>query len=211
MTAPRTVRLCVALLSIAVGGILAASATATSGSEASLPTLNHEVLTAVNTFRSLHGLGQLRESRALDRSARVHSLEMGKVGYFAHPSADGTVFWRADPALLRRAQLPVLVGRREPALVVAERHRGRRAEAVDREPRASPEPARREWREIGVSAVHVVRAPGIFGAARDDHHHGLRRPTLAAGPPSKAEAVPRGAGSAARRAPRSRGRAAARG
>ena len=48
----------------------------------------------MNRFRVAHGLVPLRESAALDRSARQHSLEMGRLGYFDHSSADGTVFWR---------------------------------------------------------------------------------------------------------------------
>ena len=166
MTAPRTVRLCVALLAIAACGILTASATATSGSEASLPTLNHEVLTAVNTFRALHGLGQLKESRALDRSARAHSVEMGKVGYFAHPSADGTVFWRRiRHYYAARGYSYWSVGENllwsSPSVTAA----GAMKMWI-----ASPEHLRNlltaRWREIGVSAVRVVNAPGIFGGRR---------------------------------------------
>jgi uncharacterized protein YkwD len=166
MTAPRKVRLFVALVAIAAGGILAASATATSGSGTSLPTLNNEVLTAVNTFRALHGLGQLRESPALDRSARVHSLEMGKVGYFAHPSADGTVFWRRIRHYYgARGHSYWSVGENllwsSPSVSAA----GAMKLWI-----ASPEHLRNlltvRWREIGVSAVRVVHAPGIFGGRR---------------------------------------------
>jgi uncharacterized protein YkwD len=154
------------LLAIAAGGILAASATATSRSETSLPTLNHEVLTAVNTLRALHGLGQLRESRALDRSARAHSLEMGKVGYFGHSSADGTVFWRRIRHYYgRRSYSYWSVGENllwsSPSVSAA---------AAMKMWIASPEHLRNmltaRWREIGVSAVRVVRAPGIFGGRR---------------------------------------------
>jgi uncharacterized protein YkwD len=74
--------------------LLADSALATSRSEKSLTTLNHQVLAAVNRFRVAHGLVALRESGALDRSARQHSLEMGQLGYFAHSSPDGTAFWK---------------------------------------------------------------------------------------------------------------------
>ncbi len=59
-----------------------------------MQTLNRQILAAVNTFRVAHGLVPLRESTSLDRSARQHSLEMGKLGYFGHSSADGTIFWR---------------------------------------------------------------------------------------------------------------------
>ena len=82
------------------------------------------MLAAVNSFRVAHGLAALRESAALDRSARQHSLEMGRVGYFATSSADGTAFWKRIRRYYSAQGLRVLVGRREPALGVAGRERG---------------------------------------------------------------------------------------
>ena len=94
VNAKRALRFALALAALVVAALLADSALATSRSERNLQTLNHQVLAAVNKFRVAHGLVALQESAALDRSARQHSLEMGRVGYFAHSSADGTVFWR---------------------------------------------------------------------------------------------------------------------
>jgi len=155
-----------AVLALAAAGLLAASALATGRSERSLKTMNHQVLAAVNTFRVAHGLVPLHESSALDRSARQHSLEMGRVGYFGHSSADGASFWRrirhyygarnysywsvgenllwAAPAVSAGGALKLWI--------------------------ASPEHLRNlltpQWRQLGVSAVRVVGAPGVF--------HGLR-------------------------------------
>ena len=166
MKPPSTIRVCLALLAVAASGILAASATATSGSEASLPTLSHEVLNAVNTFRAAHGLGRLRESRALDRAARAHSLEMGRVGYFGHSSADGTAFWRRIRHFYGARNRPYWsVGENllwsSPSVSAA----GAMTMWI-----ASPEHLRNmltpKWRDIGVSAVRVVDAPGVFGGRR---------------------------------------------
>ena len=164
--APRTIRLCLALLVVAAGGILAASATATTRSETSLRTLNHEVLAAVNSFRAAHGLGKLRESRALDRSARQHSLEMGKDGYFAHPSANGTAFWRRiRQYYAARSYSYWSVGENllwsSPSVS---------ASGAMKLWIASPEHLANlltpGWRELGVSAVRVANAPGVFGGRR---------------------------------------------
>src|SRR5437660_7539281 len=76
----RALRLAVAVAVLAATGLLSAPALATSRSERSLPTLNRQVLAAVNGFRAAHGLVRLRESSALDRSARQHSPEMGRLG-----------------------------------------------------------------------------------------------------------------------------------
>ena len=131
-----------------------------------MQTLNRQILAAVNTFRVAHGLVPLRESRSLDRSARQHSLEMGRVGYFGHSSANGTVFWRriqhyyssrsysywavgenllwAAPAVSAGSALKLWI--------------------------ASPEHLRNllspQWRQLGVSAVRVVDAPGVFNGQR---------------------------------------------
>lgn len=159
-------RLAIALTLLISTGLLAASARATGGSERNLLTLNHQVFAAVNRFRAAHGLRPLRESTGLDRSARQHSLEMGRVGYFAHNSADGTVFWRriqhyypnggysswsvgenmlwASPSVSSSGAMKMWI--------------------------ASPEHLKNlltpQWRQLGVSAVRVAHAPGVY--------HGLR-------------------------------------
>ena len=163
MTAPRRIRVCLALLAVAAAGILVASATATSRSETSLRGLNHDVLSAVNTFRAAHHLGQLRESRALDRSARAHSLEMGKDGYFAHPSADGTAFWRRIRHYYgARNYLSWSVGENllwsSPSVSATGAMKMWIASPGHLANLLTP-----RWREIGISAVHVVDAPGVFG------------------------------------------------
>lgn len=163
VTAARGLRLAVVVAVLVATGLLAASALATGKSERSLPSLNRQVLAAVNSFRVAHGRVPLRESSALDRSARQHSLEMGRVGYFAHPSANGTAFWkrirRYYPAkgdsywsvgenLVWRA--PSLSAAKAMALWIA-----------------SPEHLKNllatQWRQIGVSAVVVSHAPGVYG------------------------------------------------
>jgi len=158
----RAARLTIAVAALVATGLLAASALATSRSERSLGTLNHQVLAAVNRFRAARGLAALRESAGLDRSARQHSLEMGRLGYFGHSSADGTVFWRrirryygakgssywsvgenlvwASPSLSAAKAMSLWI--------------------------ASPPHLHNllsaQWRQIGVSAVSVARAPGVF-------------------------------------------------
>jgi uncharacterized protein YkwD len=158
----RALRLGAALAVLAAGGILAATALATGRSETNLQALNHQVLAAVNSFRASHNLGPLRESSSLDRSAREHSLEMGKDGYFGHSSANGTAFWqRIQHYYAARKHSYWAVG--ENILWAAPRIGASRAMNMWI---ASPEHLRNllapRWRELGVSAVHVVRAPGVF-------------------------------------------------
>jgi uncharacterized protein YkwD len=159
----RALRFALALAALAATALLADSALATSRSEKSLTTLNHQVLAAVNRFRTARGLVALRESGSLDRSARQHSLEMGRRGYFAHSSADGTVFWkrirRYYPArnasywsvgenLIWRA--PSLSSAKAMSLWIAS-------------PPHLANLLSTQWRQIGISAVAVARAPGVYG------------------------------------------------
>ena len=151
-----------AVCAIAGGGIAAGSAHATARTETSLRALNHKLLTAINGFRAAHHLVPLRESRALDRSARAHSLEMGRDGYFGHSSADGTEFWRRIAQYYRSRNYSYWsVG--ENLLWASPSVGAKRALALWI---ASPEHLRNlltvRWREIGVSAVHVSGASGVF-------------------------------------------------
>jgi uncharacterized protein YkwD len=143
--------------------LLADSALATSRSERSLRTVNQGVLAAVNRLRVAHGLEPLRESAALDRSARQHSLEMGRRGYFGHSSADGTVFWRRIRSYYpARGHSYWSVGENlvweAPSLSAG----GAMKLWIASPPHLKNLLARR-WRQIGVSAVGVARAPGVYG------------------------------------------------
>ena len=166
MNGSRAVRLAVGLAVVVSAGFLAASALATARSEKSLHALNRQVLAAVNQFRAAHGLVRLHESTGLDRSARQHSLEMGRVGYFAHNSANGTVFWRRIQHYYPRGgHSSWFVG--ENLLWAAPSVSAGHAMSMWI---ASPEHLRNlldpRWRQMGVSAVRVVHAPGVY--------HGLR-------------------------------------
>jgi uncharacterized protein YkwD len=162
----RALRSALALAVLVASALLAASAFASARSERSLQTLNRQVLDAVNRFRLAHHLHPLRESPGLDSSARQHSLQMGRVGYFAHSSANGTPFWqRIRHYYAARGHSYWSVG--ENLLWAAPSVSVGHAMSMWI---ASPEHLRNlltpQWHELGVSAVRVMRAPGVF--------HGLR-------------------------------------
>jgi uncharacterized protein YkwD len=162
----RLIRLAIFSVALAAAGLLAVSAFATSRSEKSLPALNRQVFAAVNSFRAAHGLVALHESPALERSARQHSLEMGRAGYFAHASADGTAFWRRIRKYYKAGNHSLWSVGENLVWAAPGLSAGRAMKLWI----ASPEHLRNllnpQWRQIGVSAVRVLRAPGVF--------HGLR-------------------------------------
>ena len=116
----------------------------------------------LNATRADHGLAPLRLSMRLTTASNAHSVEMADDGYFDHSSHDGTPFWKrvgqwygssgygfwsvgenllwSSPNLTRDGRSRC--GWPPPSIV-----------------RTSSTP---QWREIGVAAVHLISAPGVY-------------------------------------------------
>jgi uncharacterized protein YkwD len=156
-------RILLALAALAVAAVAASAALAAPRlPAATLSGLESSVLVDINAFRAQHGLARLRLSTPLTAAARAHSQQMARDGYFAHTSADGSAFWRrlqgyypssswsywsvgenllwASPAVDGAGALRLWVASPEHLANLLNPH----------------------WREIGVSAVHVARAPGVY-------------------------------------------------
>lgn len=151
---------------LVAAAFVAESAPASSRSETSLPTLNRSVLASVNRFRASHGLGAVRESASLDLAARRHSLEMGRLGYFGHSSADGMQFWqRIRHFYPARGYSYWAAGENlvwaSPSLGAGGAMRLWISSPPHRANLLAP-----RWRQIGISAVGVARAPGVYGDRR---------------------------------------------
>ena len=157
-------RLRLALIAaIALVAVLAAPAGAGNGSDgsrvlASRATLERSIVGEINALRASRGLPRLALSPALALAARSHSRDMALAGYFSHTTRDGRDFgervrgfygsrgyrtWRAGENLLWAS--PEIDADRAVRMWLD-----------------SPAHRRilltREWREIGLSAVHI--APG---------------------------------------------------
>jgi len=163
VTRARGLRFALALAALVATALLADSALATGHAVKSLPSLNQQVIAAVNKFRVAHGLTALHESSALDRSARQHSLEMGRLGYFAHSSHDGTAFWKRIQRYYPAKGHPYWsVGENlvwaSPSLNAA----GAMKDWISSAPHLK-NLLTAKWRDIGVSAVAVSHAPGVYG------------------------------------------------
>lgn len=159
----RALSFILALAVLAAGASLADSALATSSSEKALGALNNQVLSEVNGFRVAHGLVALRESRGLDRSARQHSLEMGRRGYFGHSSADGTVFWRRIRRYYPSQSHPYWAVGENLVWAAPTLSAARAMSLWIASPPHLANLLSREWRKIGISAVGVAHAPGVYG------------------------------------------------
>jgi uncharacterized protein YkwD len=150
----------VAVLVMAFAAPAASAASVKSG--VALDSFETAVLQQLNQTRAEHGLGRLRLSMRLTTAADVHSVEMANDGYFDHNSRNGTPFWkRVDEWYRSRGYGFWSVG--ENLLWSSPSVTPSRAIALWM---ASPEHRANilnpGWREIGIAAVHVRGAPGVY-------------------------------------------------
>ena len=162
----RALRVVLASAMLVATAFVADSALASSRSETSLQTLNRQVLASVNRFRAAHGLAALHESRALDRSARRHSLEMGRLGYFGHSSADGLQFWQRIRHFYRANGYSYWSVGENLAWASPSLGAGGAMKLWISSPPHRANLLSRRWRQMGISAVGVTRAPGVYGGRR---------------------------------------------
>ena len=153
--------LALALLCVFAAGAVAGTKPART--LAAADALEGNVLAELNAIRRSHGLAPLRRSKPLSAAADVHSRAMGTYGFFAHDSRDGSEFWKR----VQRYYGP----RGYETWAVGENllwsSGGLTAATALRLWMKSPGHRRNiltaRWREIGLSAVSVHSAPGVFG------------------------------------------------
>lgn len=120
------------------------------------------IVAGINGVRAARGLRALRVSRGLSAAAAYHSNQMGLRGFFEHESVNGAPFWRRIerfyPARRGRSWSVgenILWG--SPNVSVAGAVRMWMNSPPHRQTMLS-----REWREIGLGAVHFNSAPGEY-------------------------------------------------
>ena len=150
-----------AALSAGVGGASAAGKPARSLAAANQ--LESLVLLQLNEIRAAHGLKPLRRSSPLAAAAEAHSHAMAVRGFFTHESRDGSVFWKRVARFYgSRGYGSWSVG--ENLLWSTTGLDAARAlELWMASPTHRKNILTARWREIGLSAITVTGAPGIFG------------------------------------------------
>jgi uncharacterized protein YkwD len=155
-----------AICALAVAGVAATGATAAGKPARTLAAANQlesQVLVELNAIRRSHGLTPVRRSPSLSDAADAHSRSMGRFGYFEHESRDGSAFWKrvrryygaggygtwsvGENLLWSSGSLDA-----SRALKLWMESPGHRANILTA-----------RWREVGLSAVTVAGAPGVFG------------------------------------------------
>lgn len=157
------------MLALVATMLLAASfgaAPAVAWEMRSLAELRTEVRTEINRARAGHGLPQLRASRPLRRAAGQHLYEMAVLGYFGHGSPNRASFaarlalYYAPRGYARWAVGETLLWWETPLP----------AQSIVQLWLWSPEHRRQllapRFREVGIAAVEVEGANGVFRGRR---------------------------------------------
>jgi len=127
-----------------------------------LKALERKVLRRLNAYRNKHGRKAVRMQKQLRRAALVHAQAMGKKGFFAHESANGEVFaTRIKRYYGVRGFRSWSVG--ENLVWASGSLNAKRAISLwDGSPGHRRNMREGGWRQIGVAAVRVRSAPGVF-------------------------------------------------
>jgi uncharacterized protein YkwD len=125
--------------------------------------LEAQVLADVNATRRQRGLRALRFSSALSRAAESHSRDMARRGYFSHESADGSAFWRRVQRFYPSAGFRSWAVGENLVWASPDLNAGSALSMWMGSPPHRANLLSRQWREIGLSAVHSASAPGVFG------------------------------------------------
>jgi len=128
-----------------------------------LSALEADIVVRMNAQRGARGLRPFRVSRALTASAKYHSHQMGLFGFFEHESRNGAPFWRRIGRFYRSAHYRHWsVGEN----IFWESPDTSGPSAVHEWMMSAPHRDNiltREFREVGVAAVHFSSAGGAFG------------------------------------------------
>jgi len=154
------------LAALALLSLGATEATAASNPVRTLSTANQletQVLAELNAIRRAHHLVPLRLSRPLTAAAGSHSRAMGTYGFFSHSSRDGSPFWKRVKSFYGPGS--------NGAWSVGENLLWSTTgiDASDALKLWMASPGHRKnilapaWREVGLSALTVPAAPGVFG------------------------------------------------
>jgi uncharacterized protein YkwD len=162
----RGIRAVFAVLVLAAAAVAASPTSARQHAPSGLSARNaleSSVLTQINTLRRQHGLAPLRVNIKLRAAADAHSASMASRGFFAHESADGTSFWQRVQRYYPRSSY-WSVGENllwsSPDVDAPGALRMWLNSAPHRKNLLTA-----RWREIGLSAVHVDSAPGVYAGS----------------------------------------------
>ena len=160
-----------ALVAVLVAICASLGAATTGASAAAKPTrtiaaanqLESQVLAELNAVRRAHRLAPLRLSQPLAAAADEHSRAMGRFGFFQHDSRDGSAFWHRVKRFYGANGSPNWSVGENLLWSTTGLDAARALELWMASPSHRKNILTARWREVGLSAVTVPAAPGVFG------------------------------------------------
>ena len=121
------------------------------------------MLNEINTLRAQHHLATLRSNPQLANAARAHSQQMAVDGYFAHESADGSAFWRRVQRFYSSSPWSSWAIGENLLWSTPDIDASAAVGLWLKSPEHRKNLLDPRWREIGISSLRAVSAPGVFG------------------------------------------------
>jgi uncharacterized protein YkwD len=156
-----SVRLKILLTTLALAGTLASHAGAVTKIRRAA-VLELAIVAEMNDVRRDRGLTPLQRSPELNAAATAHSLEMARHGYFAHRSADGTVFWIRVRRFYGYGDSTVWSVGENLLWTAVDLDAERVVQWWLRSPAHRDVLFEEKWRDIGLAALEVSDAPGFY-------------------------------------------------
>jgi uncharacterized protein YkwD len=152
-----------ALALLGVGAMGATAAGKPTRSLAAAHQLESGVLVELNAIRRAHGLVPVRLSQPLSAAADAHSRSMGRFGYFEHESRDGSAFWKRVQRFYAADNYGNWSVGENLLWSSGEVDASRALKLWMQSPAHRANILTARWREVGLSAVTVTGAPGVYG------------------------------------------------
>ena len=125
--------------------------------------LERELRRELNVLRARAGLRPLRLSRGLASAADSHSKSMARYGYFSHSSEDGSRFWeRIGRFYVKPPGWSVYVVGENLIQGETDMTAGEIIDGWMTSPPHRENLLARTWTEVGLGAVLVSGAPGVY-------------------------------------------------
>lgn len=152
----------VALAALSIGAAGAGAAGGASRSLTAADELESQVLVELNKVRRDYGLVPVKLSRPLSSAADAHSKAMGTFGFFAHESRDGSAFWKRVQRFYGPGKFASWSVGENLLWSSGELTAKQAVEMWMKSPKHRENILTARWREIGLSAVRVAGAPGVY-------------------------------------------------
>ena len=81
-------------VTLVVGALVGLGGRSEAASTSSREVLRNSIVHLTNVARVAHGCRPLKQSSHLERAAQAHANDMASKHYFAHNSANGTLWWK---------------------------------------------------------------------------------------------------------------------